>query len=795
MPSTCACVRRSAGLSVFLLSALLLAQQPSNGLAPEVPGLNYADNLYQLEARLPDLAQPYVSLAPPEMRDGMTTGTFGPDGGVPAAIKAYADELAAKPKDETAGNVDSLLISYRGKLIFESYYRRGRGNFPHYQMSITKSYTALAVGRAIQLGLLKMDDLDRPAVTFLKQVDPSKLVPGADRITLAQAMQMSSGIRLTDEKAKELMKDPQRLRGQGEIRAYLENSAPIPDPPRAFKYQEPDTALVMQVLEAVTPRGAEAFIREELLGRMQITKYHWESAVSGLPKSAAGSCILSRDMVKFGQLILNHGRWKGVQLIPEAYVAQATSPNVLSYGTSFYGFYWWVEDRDIDGRKYRLIEGRGAGGQFIFMFPELDLVAVATSHDKGMGDMLATLPRKLVPIFTSAPKSTRTGSVDDAKDLRDLLHSTLDFYGKLQRTPAGAYRDAYANDGSRRGEHACSIAAIGVGLMALCMDHRLGRDAEAPAKALRTLRLINGKDAGLAIERDAAGFRRHFFTDTGAALKSEFSTIDTAIMAVGALHCRNTFDDVRIRAEADDFFGSVRWAEALADPDGRRLYMVFTDGKPAETSRTYLFNEYFILAWLIRERQLKDSGRSEVITVDRLNTWEDRGLRLLRGRGPSPQCSFLVQFPFYMSYPGSTEAAYADFVLSQAKADQRGCFERIGVAGLWGCGAGGKPDGKYHADNYRLNPDNVVSPHILSGFMAVYPPARDHLLRLYRDPARCVETPYGKLIPRFSVDKPEWRAPRVESIDYASMLFGLAAMDPRLGRTYFAGANRFTFGR
>jgi hypothetical protein len=85
--------------------------------------------------------------------------------------------------------------------------------------------------------------------------------------------------------------------------------------PRQFKYQEPDTAITMQVLNAVVPNGAEEFIRTELLGRMGITQYHWEKAISGLPKSAAGSSILSRDMLKFGMLILNKGKWNGEQLI------------------------------------------------------------------------------------------------------------------------------------------------------------------------------------------------------------------------------------------------------------------------------------------------------------------------------------------------------------------------------------------------------------------------------------------------------------------------------------------------
>lgn len=386
-------------LALLLVSAAipLHAEQPSNGLAPEVPGLNLKDKLYQLEAQLPNLEQPYITSTPDDKNDGLVVGELGVDGGDRAMIEAFANEIAATAKDEKAGNVDSLLISYRGKLIFESYFRRGRANFPHYQMSITKSYTALAVGRAIQLGLLTMEDLDKPAISLLKDLDKTKLAPGAETITLAQAMQMLSGIRLEKEKEKELMKNQGQLKGLGELQAYLQHSDPIPPMPREFKYQEPDTAIAMQVINAVVPGGAQEFLKTELLGRLGITQYQWEPAISGLPKSAAGSAILSRDMVKFGQLILNKGQWNGEQLIPEAYLVRATTPSQVN---KHYGFFWWVDDYNVNGKNYHCIQGRGAGGQFIFMFPELDLVAVVTSHNKGMGDTLQTLPKRIIPAFS-----------------------------------------------------------------------------------------------------------------------------------------------------------------------------------------------------------------------------------------------------------------------------------------------------------------------------------------------------------------------------------------------------------
>ena len=84
------------------------------------------------------------------------------------------------------------------------------------------------------------------------------------------------------------------------------------------------------------------------------------------------------------------------QLIPETVIARETTPSQIN---KHYGFFWWVDDFIVGGKTYHSFQGRGAGGQFIFMFPELDLVAVITSHNQGMGDMIKTLPKRIIPAF------------------------------------------------------------------------------------------------------------------------------------------------------------------------------------------------------------------------------------------------------------------------------------------------------------------------------------------------------------------------------------------------------------
>ena len=376
----------------------------NNGLAPEVTDLNAEDISFQKEKEIPYLEKPFISTSPRAMNDQLKVGKLGIDGGKEELVLKYVRELAKKTKDPKSGKTDSLLIAYKNKLLLESYFRRGRINYPHYQMSITKSYTAYAIGRAIQMGYLTMEDLHKPIVSFLDQIEPDQLAKGTEKITLDQAMQMRSGIRLPKKKIGEIIQRPNLLLGQGQARAYLQFSQDLPDIPdsslQPFKYQSSDTVLTMQVLEAVVPGTAEGFIRKQLLGPMGITNYGWQEDLSGFPKAAAGSSLLSRDMIKMGLLTLNQGKWNGKQHLPKEFVKKATTP-LLFKGTtgSDYGYFWWYQDRQIKDKKYPCIQGRGAGGQFIFVFPTLELVAVATAHNLGMGKMLWQLPEVLILAF------------------------------------------------------------------------------------------------------------------------------------------------------------------------------------------------------------------------------------------------------------------------------------------------------------------------------------------------------------------------------------------------------------
>ena len=361
---------------------------------PKATDSELAKASYTEEKKLKDLPSAFIDTSP-NAEDGLAVGTLDIDGGEGDSILKLANEIAAG----THGEVDSLLISHRGKLLFESYFRRGRVNYPHYQMSITKSYTALAVGRSIQCGYLTINDLERPVYEFLKELDSSQFAKGAATITLADVMTMRSGIRIPQNVQRQIRSDTANVQGQQQVQMFFERTAPIGSAPREFKYQGIDPAITMQVLDAVVPGTAQTFLRKELLEKLNISEFQWPEDINGLPKSAAGSSMRSRDMMKWGLLVRQRGKFNGEQLIPADYIEQATSALCDPSDTNSYGFFFWQNVAEIGEMKIECVTCRGAGGQFIFFFPKADVIAVVTSHNKGMGPLLKTLPRRVLPSF------------------------------------------------------------------------------------------------------------------------------------------------------------------------------------------------------------------------------------------------------------------------------------------------------------------------------------------------------------------------------------------------------------
>ncbi|MFC3033040.1 serine hydrolase domain-containing protein [Pseudoalteromonas fenneropenaei] len=336
-----------------------------------------------------ELSQAYIDVAPAALQDGVVTAQLGRDGGNQALLVKLGQEIANKQHQQ----VDSLLVAHQGKLVFESYYARGRIDLPHPQSSTTKSYTSLALGRAMQLGYLSMADLHKPLLEFLPNLDTRSFVKGVETITLHQVLSMSSGLKFSSEKIQQYGSEPERYYGLKRVQAFFSDSEPVSSDAKTFNYQGPNPDLAMQVLEAVVPGSAQDFIKQELFGKLGIVNYDWRVEQDGVPTAGALSSLTSRDMLKLGSLVLNKGKWQGEQLIPAAYIAKATDKIVAlndeqvknfyagdKLSDSGYGYFWFQTRLKVGDKYYVGKSAQGGGGVTILVVEELELVVVVTAH-------------------------------------------------------------------------------------------------------------------------------------------------------------------------------------------------------------------------------------------------------------------------------------------------------------------------------------------------------------------------------------------------------------------------------
>ena len=357
-------------------SGIVSAHSDKNTNAPEASAAERKISVWDM----PHLEKAFIDTAPEDRKDDLSVGVLGVDGGNKDLIIKMAKEIA----ENNEGKFASVLISHKNKLIFESYYGRGRINLPHMQSSVTKSYISIAIGRAIQLGHLTMADLNKPVVSFIKNIDLGKTTEGAEKITLHQIMNMRSGIRVSDESQKLIMDNSTNIKGENITQQFLQHSEAISPASQTFKYQDSDPRITMQVLNSVVPGSAKDFINNEVLAKIGITDYVWNNDANGLPVPESGSHFTSRDMLKMGTLIISKGKWQNEQLISATFLSKATSgttkPTEDWIPDSFsYGYFWYQTELKVNDRTYNAKFAWGAGEQYILTVEALELTVVFTA--------------------------------------------------------------------------------------------------------------------------------------------------------------------------------------------------------------------------------------------------------------------------------------------------------------------------------------------------------------------------------------------------------------------------------
>ena len=272
----------------------------------------------------------------------------------------------------------ALIVSHKGNIILEQY---GNGysktDFVTSQ-SIAKAFYAVLFGVAIEKGLL--DDLDQPISDYLPEWKNDK----RGEITIRNLLEMKSGLYRSESWNEEMFLSRNNL-------DFALSVELVKEPGEIFEYNNVNTALLGPVIEKIYNASPHEVLKKEILNPLEITEY-------GLWKDHAlnditfhGIDLAPLDFIKFGQLYAQKGSWEGKQLVNKAFMEQSMQP--ISEGPGeLYGMHTSI--RKMSENK-RLLVKEGFNGQYLFVIPEENLVAVKFTkylHNRENGYVISLGP-------------------------------------------------------------------------------------------------------------------------------------------------------------------------------------------------------------------------------------------------------------------------------------------------------------------------------------------------------------------------------------------------------------------
>jgi CubicO group peptidase (beta-lactamase class C family) len=282
----------------------------------------------------------------------------------------------------------SFILVRHGHVVAEGWWSPYAAQEPHSLFSLSKSFTSTAVGLAIAEGKLSVSD---PVLKFFPDEAPANPSKNLSLMRVRDLLRMATGHREEDLKGFPFG-TPKDL-----VRSFLE--LPVPDKPGThFVYDTGATYMLSAIVQKVTGQKVLEYLGPRLFEPLGISNPTWQESAQGVSLGGFGLSIRTEDIARFGQLYLQRGRWNGRQLIPAAWVDEATSMQIAngsdpdSDWDQGYCYQFW---RCTHG-FYR---GDGAFGQYCVVMPQYDAVVAITSGTRDLPAVLKLVWADILPAF------------------------------------------------------------------------------------------------------------------------------------------------------------------------------------------------------------------------------------------------------------------------------------------------------------------------------------------------------------------------------------------------------------
>lgn len=313
----------------------------------------------------------------------------------PRLKKAMDRYLKAVAKEQP--DLHSIMVVQRGKVQAEHYLNGWHRQDRHTMYSVTKTFTAMAVGFAIQERLLNVSD---KVISFFPDKLPTQVSERLAKLEIRHLLTMTSGFHTSPSN---------RIKQTDSIdwvRAFL--TIPLEhDPGTAYTYSSMNSYMLSAIVQKVTGQKLIDYLYPRLFRPLGITGFTWRESAQNICQGGWGLTIKTEDMAKLGLLILQKGRWKGKQLISEEWIDEMSSYKVDSRPVAQKpeDIKTPVKRNDwLQGYCYQMwrcthnaVRADGANGQYILILPDKQAVITTTADVRDMQQELDLIWKYIYP--------------------------------------------------------------------------------------------------------------------------------------------------------------------------------------------------------------------------------------------------------------------------------------------------------------------------------------------------------------------------------------------------------------
>lgn len=303
--------------------------------------------------------------------------------------QAIIDFIDAAEKSST--EFHSFMIIRHGNVVAEGWWNPYAPDLKHTMYSTSKSFTSTAIGFAVSEGLLSVTD---KVMSFFPDDLPDNVSPNLAKLEVRHLLFMSAG------------QDPDPTgtitrNDENWIKAFLATPI-INEPGSVFLYNSMASFMLSAIVQKVTGEKVIDYLKPRLFDPLNIKGYDWEVNPQGINTGGWGLRIKTEDMAKFGQLLLQKGKWNGKQVIPEAWVDEATTAKIdqkpdatdeeraNNSWVQGYAYQYWR-------CRHNAFRADGAFGQYIIVMPDQDAVVVIQAESPNMQEEINLVWDYLLP--------------------------------------------------------------------------------------------------------------------------------------------------------------------------------------------------------------------------------------------------------------------------------------------------------------------------------------------------------------------------------------------------------------